>query len=553
MGVLSRTEWKILISFWLLFIVFSQNLGWSELTRTDLSLAIVDHGSLSIDEYYQNTGDRILLDGHYYSDKPPGSSFLAAPVYLLYRSFFGQPDIAGGLYEPLSDSFRLLIFLNIVLITSLLGALSVVLVYRTARFYTQKRSYLIWVVLSYGLSALIFAYSRTFMNHIISAFLVILSFYLLLRMKHGGKRDHSLLIGVLAGFGVMNEYSMIIVLFFLLSLMVYYFRSWKKTLLFLGGAIILLVLLASYNYSITGSVQPGFIHADRMLWNEYADCLQPRGEDESLYCSAIKESDESLCSRISDPYIADGCYLDVAVKERSFEICYSVKDEGYRNDCMVYILDDPSYCENSSDVLGCNLDARGLSFLYPAVRMINDPVKHLSIFLRLLIYPYRGMLFYMPILLLSITGLFFMYRKHRFESLAITALWFLFLAYNTLLSVWWGGWCFGPRHLVPLMPILMIPLIFSFKKVDRRIVFLLLSLTILISLIGLHVPEESALGVPVDNLEPVGNPLLNHYLPLTFQEGISTMMFSDIFGTSNFFNILLLLLALLMMWKKELW
>ena len=43
--------------------------------RFDLSAAIVDQGTLSIDAYASNTGDYALFNGRRYSDKAPGLSF----------------------------------------------------------------------------------------------------------------------------------------------------------------------------------------------------------------------------------------------------------------------------------------------------------------------------------------------------------------------------------------------------------------------------------------------------------------------------------------------
>ena len=54
---------------------------WGANSRLNLTLAIVEQGTLSIDDYYENTGDYAYFEGHYYLDKAPGPSFLAVPVY----------------------------------------------------------------------------------------------------------------------------------------------------------------------------------------------------------------------------------------------------------------------------------------------------------------------------------------------------------------------------------------------------------------------------------------------------------------------------------------
>lgn len=554
MGVFSKREWKLLFTFWLVFIVFSQNLGWSELTRVDLAMSIVDEGSFSIDSYYQNTGDRVFFDGHYFSDKPPGSSFLSVPVYFMYKNLFGVPVVGTDLYAPLSTSFSWLLFLNILLITSLLGAISVVLVYRVSKFFTNKEAHSMLLVISYALGTIVFVYSRTFMNHIISAFLGVLALYLILRMKRDKKsKDYSLVVGLVIGFAIMNEYAMFLVFLALLSIFIYYFKSWKKTLLFLSGVVFFILLLGLYNYSIHGGVQPGFIYADKFLWNSYADCFNPVTEDERAYCSAVEKTDEEFCSLMTDSYYHDGCYYDLAVLKGSSEICSLIDDSEHQNICFARLLHDISFCEEVPNAyIDCLMTAKKSNAFYTVVLLFKDFKKSVFIFMRLSVYPYRGLLFYSPILILSFVGLFFMYRKYKFETIVIAGLWFLFMMYNVMLKVWWGGWCFGPRHLTALMPFLMIPLLFSFKKTNKYLIFVLIGISIFFNLLGLQMPEEMALGVPVENFSPIGVPLFNYYLPLLFTNGPQTILLSNLIGTSALVNILLALAIVVLLWKKEL-
>ena len=62
---------------------FYQGGGWNQNTRLDVIRAVTEHGTLRIDAYAANTGDRARFDGHLYSDKAPGQPLLAlAPVAL---------------------------------------------------------------------------------------------------------------------------------------------------------------------------------------------------------------------------------------------------------------------------------------------------------------------------------------------------------------------------------------------------------------------------------------------------------------------------------------
>ena len=57
---------------------------WNQNSRFDLVVAIVDHGTLSIDCCVANTGDYALFEGHTYSDKAPGLALLGVPTYWLF-------------------------------------------------------------------------------------------------------------------------------------------------------------------------------------------------------------------------------------------------------------------------------------------------------------------------------------------------------------------------------------------------------------------------------------------------------------------------------------
>jgi hypothetical protein len=57
--------------------------SWNEYSRLAAVKALVKRGTWVIDDTAlgQLTGDRVLLNGHFYSDKPPVFTFIAAGVY----------------------------------------------------------------------------------------------------------------------------------------------------------------------------------------------------------------------------------------------------------------------------------------------------------------------------------------------------------------------------------------------------------------------------------------------------------------------------------------
>lgn len=58
-----------------------QHLGWNQNSRLDLLRGLFLHHTFRIDADHENTGDKSIHNGHYYSDKAPGIVLLAAPAY----------------------------------------------------------------------------------------------------------------------------------------------------------------------------------------------------------------------------------------------------------------------------------------------------------------------------------------------------------------------------------------------------------------------------------------------------------------------------------------
>src|SRR5262245_25463264 len=58
---------------------------WNQNSRFDLTRALVEQHTVRIDDYVANTGDYATIDGRYYTDKAPGLSLAAVPVYAVTR------------------------------------------------------------------------------------------------------------------------------------------------------------------------------------------------------------------------------------------------------------------------------------------------------------------------------------------------------------------------------------------------------------------------------------------------------------------------------------
>lgn len=72
----------------------------------------------------------------------------------------------------------------------------------------------------------------------------------------------------------------------------------------------------------------------------------------------------------------------------------------------------------------------------------------------LLFSPGYGLLWYCPPAILGVFGFRSALRAHRFEALAIAAVFAGFLLLHSCLPYWFAWWSWGPRYLVPVVPLL---------------------------------------------------------------------------------------------------
>lgn len=128
----------------------------------------------------------------------------------------------------------------------------------------------------------------------------------------------------------------------------------------------------------------------------------------------------------------------------------------------------------------------------------------------LLLSPERGLFFYMPWAVLGIAGFFI---SKRFTSVLKTnPLPLITVSYILLFSAYYmptGGWAFGPRHLIPVIPFFAIGLA-KFASLSRKHLFMAVVLvlpSILIALTGtfgeVHQPVhaiENSLPIPQWNI-----------------------------------------------------
>jgi hypothetical protein len=309
-------------------------------------LAVYEQGTYAIDAYEKSTMDKSFVNGHYYSDKAPLSTWIVLPFYGLLR--------AAHLADPGSNRPRWIsvTWLGDFLCGSVPFAMLTWLVLRKiAPIVRVSDAVLLCMLPLYG--SFVFAYAGVFMSHVLAGALLCGSYMLLQR------RTHLVVCGLLIGLAVLAEFPTA------LALPIWAVTIWRRNRRelwrFALGGLPCAIALLLYNHAITGS-------ATTMAYD----------------------------------YIADSTFSQMR--------------SGY-----------------------------GLGL--PQADAIWG----------LLFSTYRGMFYYAP----SLTVIAFAYLltrgSHVLRVDLFTPLGVLAVCYVALISsyfVWWGGWAYGPRHLIPLAMLL---------------------------------------------------------------------------------------------------
>jgi hypothetical protein len=83
------------------------------------------------------------------------------------------------------------------------------------------------------------------------------------------------------------------------------------------------------------------------------------------------------------------------------------------------------------------------------------------------VHPYKGIFFYSPFLLFFFVGSLrardFLARW-RPDLVAAWAILIGYLAFNSSLPMWWGGWSMGPRFTIGMLPFLFLPILAAMRS-----------------------------------------------------------------------------------------
>lgn len=255
------------------YAYFVPSPGWNQNSRFALTRALVERGSTIIDASHETTGDKSFRDGHFYSDKAPGASLLAAVPYAAFhvvsRLTGGElPDVDVISQDPrdakagrapsiaerkpgdrlvYNRAHRLGSYVATVLsvgVISVLGALAMWLValrMAAGRVAIASACALVW-----GLGTPAFAYSTALYGHQTCAALVMLAFAGIVLAPPRPDRGLAIAIGTALGIAVTTEYTTALPAAVLA--LWWWWREGLRAALWLGvGALPWAIVLAVYH------------------------------------------------------------------------------------------------------------------------------------------------------------------------------------------------------------------------------------------------------------------------------------------------------------------
>ncbi|MDR3748192.1 MAG: hypothetical protein P4M04_08600 [Acidobacteriota bacterium] len=237
--------------------------GWNQNSRLDLVRAIVERRTLRIDAYHENTSDKAVYQGHFYSDKAPGQSFLAVPAAVATRSALDVAGISPGSARGVIA----MAYFSSLFSVALPFALDCTCLFLIALKLRVSIGAGTFAAIAMGLGTPLWAYSILFWAHALVGASLLFSFgaALMLNSKDGGANVRwGVAVGLMAGCATLAEYpaapAAILAVFALARV---WSGGWQPRVRVAGaipaGAVPCVIALMAYQHAAFGSAfQPSY-------------------------------------------------------------------------------------------------------------------------------------------------------------------------------------------------------------------------------------------------------------------------------------------------------
>ena len=472
-------------------------------SRLFLTEALVDHGTFRLDAYEATLGvDGAVYQDHLYSDKPPGSSLLMLPQYLL----LGKP--LKGLFDTLEIQVAvqnqdyavqdvLAGWLVQIFSLALYSAVGFVALYRILGLLDVGRPFLLSLLTYFG--TLMFAYATFGTGEMFTVPPLLLGLYYLLKSRFSPEET-----------------------------------SWNsdtpspiKTVARFGKPVVSAVGPSRIELPIR------FTKKDRnYLWAGFWYGLAFFVTNQVLLLIGVAALSLFLAMRKMQPLIL--FLLPPFI--------FALLTMGYNWLLFDHPLHFPQQYWRQGD---------------PQVVLFGLP--NLGKLAEMLFLPQKGLLFYSPYLVLALPGLYYLYRhlagEKRYRESVGLLLGGSFLAYFIFYFFnlgWAGGADFGFRYIVVALPFLAVPAaVWLDKRPLNPLSWLLIIWSIALCSFGAITDPEVPTGVP--------NPLLHYHWPFFLNRAtnnVPNLLLEQLFQVDNWLlrlSTTLLFLAVLaaILWRTR--
>ena len=233
----------VFLSLFVPFAYFNHSDGWNQGARLAELHAIALQGTLRIDKYHEVTGDKAVIDGHYYSEKAPAIVAMALPAFTVttwvQRMIGIDPDSPAGWRASQWIATA--------------GSVGVIAALGGAAFFLLLLAPLgaaLALLATYAvfLGTITFPYATALFAHAGTIGLLSIALWAALERPSALRDD---LAGLCAGLAVACEYPAVIPAAALGAYLLYQDprRAWRYGLWMIPAALLIL----GKNYSITGS------------------------------------------------------------------------------------------------------------------------------------------------------------------------------------------------------------------------------------------------------------------------------------------------------------
>lgn len=242
------TKVLLLLVFVSMLFVIPNPKSWNDASRLAAIESVVERGTLVIDNStFVGTGDKIFVNGHFYSDKTPLSTLFGALVY--------YPLHALGF--RLSLDWSVAYFCITFFTVKALWILSLLAFHATLGLMRANQGTRAIHTLALGLASIHLSWSSVYNNHSLAASLITIAFYFYMRSRHAARPARDMFV---SGFlfslaGHMDVPTMAFYATFL-TLILLDPRRRKYVMHYLLPGLILAVPALAMNYSITGRFAP---------------------------------------------------------------------------------------------------------------------------------------------------------------------------------------------------------------------------------------------------------------------------------------------------------